>query len=75
MEWIVTVQRIDGGLGVVFPDEWIERQNLGDSDTLFVLEQEDGLLLAPCDSRFGKVVEAYGNLSRRYRDTLRELAK
>ncbi|MFL5542351.1 MAG: AbrB/MazE/SpoVT family DNA-binding domain-containing protein [Longimicrobiaceae bacterium] len=75
MEWIVTVQRIDGGLGVVFPDEWIERQNLRDGDTLLVVEREDGLLLAPCDSKLDEVVEAYGDLSRRYRNTLRELAQ
>ncbi|MFL5383028.1 MAG: AbrB/MazE/SpoVT family DNA-binding domain-containing protein [Longimicrobiaceae bacterium] len=75
MEWIVTVQRIDGGLGMVFPDEWIERQSLGDGDTLVVVEREDGLLLAPRDPKFDKVMEAYGDLSRRYRNTLRELAE
>jgi putative addiction module antidote len=75
MEWIVTVQRIGGGLGVVFPDEWIERQNLAEGDTLSVVEREDGLLLAPCGPKFGEVMEAYGDLSSRYRNTLRELAQ
>lgn len=63
------------GWGVVFPDELIERQNLGDGDTFVVVEWEDGLLLAACDPRFGAVMEAYGDLGGRYRNTLRELAK
>ena len=75
MERIVTVQRIGGGLGVVLPDEWIARQNLEDGDTLQVVEREDGLLLAPCGPKLDEVMEAYGDLSSRYRNTLRQLAQ
>jgi len=74
MEWI-TVERIAGELGMVFPDELVERQKLAEGDTLRVVEREDGLFLAPCDPKLGKVMEAYGNLAMRYRGTLRALAE
>jgi len=44
-------------------------------DELFVVEREDGLLLTPYDPKFEKVMEAYDVISRKYRNTLRELAK
>ena len=74
MGWIVTVQKIDGKLRVIFPDDLIERQNLAEGDTLQVVEHPDGILLVPRDPGFDKVMEAYGDLTRRYRNTLRELA-
>ena len=75
MDGTMTVRRIGGSLGGTFPKEAMERLNIGEGDKLFILVREDGILLTPYDPKFEKVMEAYGDLSKRYRNTLRELAK
>lgn len=62
-------------MGGTFPKEVMERLNMKEGDELFVVEREDGLLLTPYDPKFEKVMEAYDVISRKYRNTLRELAK
>lgn len=75
MDKTITVRRMGGSLGSVFPKEVIDRLNVAEGDKLFVIDHEDGVLLTPYDPKFGNVMEAYEVLSKRYRNTLRELAK
>ena len=75
MEKTITVRRMGGSLGSVFPKEMIERLKVAEGDRLFVIEHDDGVLLTPYDPKFGDVMEAYEVLRKRYRNTLRELAK
>lgn len=75
MHKTITLRRIGGSLGTTFPKEMIERLNVGEGDQLFIVEREDGILLTPYDPKFEKVMEAYEVISRKYRNTLRELAK
>jgi putative addiction module antidote len=75
MERTITVRRMGGSLGSTFPKGAMERLNINDGDKLFFVEREDGILLTPYDPKFDKVMEAYEDLSKRYRNTLRELAK
>lgn len=75
MEATMTVRRIGGSLGGTFPKGVMERLKVDEGDKLFIIEKEDGVLLTPYDPKFAKVVEAYDDLSKRYRNTLRELAK
>jgi putative addiction module antidote len=75
MHKTITLRRIGGSLGGTFPKEVMERLNMKEGDELFVVEREDGLLLTPYDPKFEKVMEAYDVISRKYRNTLRELAK
>jgi uncharacterized protein (DUF736 family) len=59
-----------------FPTDVMERLKVGDGGTLFIQEEgEDYIVLTRHDPKFDKVVEAYGDLSKRYSNTLRELAK
>jgi antitoxin MazE len=75
MEKTLTVRRIGGSLGGTFPKEVMDRLKVGEGDKLFIVEREDGILLTPYDPKFEKVMEAYDDLSKRYRNTLRELGK
>jgi putative addiction module antidote len=73
----MTIRQIGDDLALdgTVPKEVMERLNVGDGDTLFIVEHEDGILLTPCDPKSEQVMEAYEDLGKRYSDTLRELAK
>lgn len=75
MHKTITLRRVGGSLSGTFPKELMDRLNVAEGDKLFVIEREDGILLTPYDPKFEKVLDAYEVLSRKYRNTLRELAK
>lgn len=71
----MTIRRIGGSLGGTFPKEVMERLKVEEGDRVFLVPQENGILLTPFDPKFESVMEAYEHLSKRYRNTLKELAK
>jgi putative addiction module antidote len=64
-----------GSLGATFPKEVTERMGVSEGDTLYLVEVDGEYRLTPYDPKFESVMEAYEHLSKRYRNTLRELAK
>lgn len=73
MKWIVTLQRIDNELGIVLPEDLIERMGLNEGDEFDVVERDGGLLLIRSDP-MARAMEVYDEGSRKYRNALRELA-
>jgi putative addiction module antidote len=61
--------------GVVLPKELLARLKVGQGDTLYVTETPGGLMLTPYDPTVERQVEIGRELMKRYRDTLRALAK
>jgi putative addiction module antidote len=75
MNQTVTVEMIDGELGVVFPDEVVKKLNLAEGDTLRVVEEAYGLVLRRPDAVSDGAVGAYRRGAEKYRAALRELAE
>jgi hypothetical protein len=76
MSKAIKIRQTGDSLQGEFPTDVMERLKVGDGGTLFIQEEgEDYIVLTPRDPKFDKVVEAYGDLSKRYGNTLRELAK
>jgi putative addiction module antidote len=71
----IEIRQSGDSLEGTFPQDVMERLKVGAGDKLFILEGDNCIVLTPCDPKFDKVVEAYGDLSKRYSNTLRELAK
>jgi putative addiction module antidote len=69
------VRRIGNSLGVVLPKELLAKLRVGEGDLLSVSETPDGVVLRAFDDRVARQVEIARDLARRYRNTLRELAK
>lgn len=70
------VRRFGNSLGVVLPREVINRLHASDGEALFLVEGPDGSYqLTPYDPEFQKKMTVAEDLMRRYRNTLRELAK
>ncbi len=69
------VRKIGNSLGVVLPKEALSHLHVEEGDTLTLTEAQDGVRLTSTDPTFTETMEVFESLSRRYRNTLRELAK
>ena len=75
MTFELKLRKIGNSLGVVLPKEVVAHMNVAEGDTLTVTETQDGVRLSAGDPEFAKTMAVFESLNRRYRNTLRELAK
>lgn len=69
------VRKIGNSLGVVLPKDVLAKLNVGEGDELTVSETPDGVALTGADAEFARQMDLMRDIMRRYRNTLRELAK
>ncbi len=69
------VRKIGNSLGVVFPKETLAQLRVGEGDELYVIETPDGIELRAYDPEIERQLDIARKIARRYRNTLRELAK
>lgn len=70
------IRQIGNSLGVVLPKEALSRLNVADGDMLYLSEAPDGSMrITPFDPAFDKQMRAARHGMKKYRNTLRELAK
>ncbi|MFM2314185.1 MAG: hypothetical protein RLZZ04_3461 [Cyanobacteriota bacterium] len=69
------IRKIGNSLGASIPKEILEQMNVGEGDSLYVTQTADGIKLTPYDPEFELAMEAAKNITNRYRNALKELAK
>lgn len=69
------IQKIGDSLGVSIPDEILEQMNLAEGDSIYVAKTSDGIYLTTEDPEFKTVMETARDISDRYRNAMKELAK
>ena len=70
------LRKIGNSVGVVLPKEVLARLDVEEGDTLCLTEASDGSVrLAASSTEFTSQMEAAQDIVKRYRHTLRELAK
>ena len=69
------IRKIGNSLGASIPKEILEQMNVGEGDSLYVTQTPDGIKLTPYDPEFESAMEAAKNITNRYRNALKELAK
>jgi putative addiction module antidote len=69
------VRKVGNSLGVILPREVVARLQVGEGDSLSLIESSSGFRLSPYDPDVARQVEVGKRVMRRYRNTLRELAK
>ncbi|AKV67701.1 MULTISPECIES: AbrB/MazE/SpoVT family DNA-binding domain-containing protein [Microcystis] len=67
--------KIGNSLGASFPKEVLDKLQVGEGDTIYVTETPDGVQLTTYDPEFEQIMKAASQVTRRYRNALRELAK
>lgn len=71
----VKVTQVGNSVGIVLPKEALSKLKAEKGDTLYLVESPEGFTLTPYAQDFAEQMEAAGSLMKRYRNTLRELAK
>ena len=70
------LRKVGNSVGVVLPKEALAHLKVTEGDTLCVTEASDGSLrMSPARAEFIRQMTAAEDIIRRYRNTLRELAK
>lgn len=69
------VRRVGNSLGITLPKSILEQYHLNEGDELHLIETPDGVILSPFNPGFADWAQAYDKVNRRYRNTLRALAK
>lgn len=69
-------RKVGNSVGLILPKEVLNRMNLQEGDRVFLTEAADGgFRITPHDPEFEKQMAAAQSVMKRYRNTLRELAK
>ncbi|MCB1043278.1 MAG: AbrB/MazE/SpoVT family DNA-binding domain-containing protein [Acidobacteria bacterium] len=71
----VKVTAIGNSMGIRLPKEALGKLNAAKGDTLFLVESPQGYLLTPFEQDFDRQMTKANEIMKRYRNTLRELAK
>ncbi|MCF6199464.1 MAG: AbrB/MazE/SpoVT family DNA-binding domain-containing protein [Hyphomicrobiaceae bacterium] len=69
------VRKIGNSLGVVLPKELLAELEVGEGDELVATRAQDGILVGSRSKKFERTMEIAEKFMKKYRNTLRELAK
>ena len=69
------VRRVGNSLGITLPKTIVENYQLSERDELHLIETAEGVMLTPFNPRFAEWAKAYEKTNKRYRNTLRALAR
>jgi putative addiction module antidote len=69
------LRKMGKSVGVLIPKKALVRLKVVEGDTLILTESQDGVRLTAGNSDFLKTMAVFNKLNRRYRNSLRELAK
>lgn len=68
------IRAIGNSAGITIPKSMLERMQVAEGDAVYLVEKDGGVLVLPHDPKFEAVMEAYREVSKQYRNALRELA-
>ncbi|MEM8673217.1 MAG: AbrB/MazE/SpoVT family DNA-binding domain-containing protein [Cyanobacteria bacterium P01_G01_bin.67] len=69
------LRKIGNSIGTTFPKEILDKLQVSEGDTIYLTETPDGIELTAYNPEFEEVMEAASEVTRRYRNALKELAK
>jgi len=71
----VKLRRVGGSIAATLPKDMADRLKLQAGDTVIAIETDRGILLTPYDPETEEALAIAAEVSRTYRNALRELAK
>lgn len=71
----VKVTNIGNSMGIVLPKEALHKLKADKGDTLYLVEGADGYILTAYEQNFQEQMDAAKGIMKRYKNTLKELAK
>jgi putative addiction module antidote len=71
----ITLRQAGGSVTATLPKDMLDRLQVKAGDRVFAIETEQGVLLTPYDPHFDDAIEAFTEIRRQYRNTLRRLGE
>jgi putative addiction module antidote len=71
----VKVTSVGNSMGILLPKEALSKMKAVKGDTLYLVESPDGYTLTPYQQDFEAQINVAEGIMKRYKNTLRELAK
>jgi putative addiction module antidote len=68
------IRKVGNSLGLVLPKEIVTRLKVGEGDTVYLTDSQDGCRITAMDASFADQMVAAETIMREDRDVLRELA-
>jgi len=69
------VRKIGNSYGIVIPKEILNDLQVEEGQSLYMTKSPDGYMVTQADEQFEKTMAVFEDISKRYRNTLRELSK
>ena len=69
------LRKIGNSIGTTFPKEILDKLQVNEGDTLYLTETPDGIQLTAFNPEFEQVMDAASEVTHRYRNALKQLAK
>ena len=69
------VRRVGNSLGITLPKTIVDNYHLNEGDELHLVETDEGVVLSPFNPKFAEWAEVYDRTNKRFRNTLKALAK
>jgi len=69
------LRKVGNSYGITLPRELLEKYNLKEGEELYVVENSHGFKLTPYDPDFEQWAAALDRTNKKYKNTLKELAK
>jgi antitoxin MazE len=70
----IVLRQAGGSVTATLPKDMADRLHVGPGDTVYAIETERGVLLTPYDPDFDEAMQAFEEVRRQYRNTLKKLA-
>ena len=71
----IKLRKVGNSFGFTLPKELLEKYNLEEGIELHVIEKKDGFTLTPYDPDFEEWAKAFEKTNKKYKNTLKALAK
>jgi putative addiction module antidote len=71
----VKITSVGNSMGILLPKEALNKMKASKGDTLYLIESPDGYTISPYQQDFEEQMEVAEGVMKRYRNTLRQLAK
>lgn len=71
----ITLRKAGGSVTATLPKAIADRMNVAAGDKLYIIETDRGVLLTPYDPEFNEALEAFEQVRKQYRNTLKRLAQ
>ena len=71
----IKLRKVGNSYGFTIPNDLLDKYNLKEGEQLHIIEHKHGFTLTPFDPEFEEWAEKFEKTNKKFKNTLKELAK